>query len=291
MSLFRPMLGAPIADISKLRFPLIASYKLDGVRAIWVGKEFLSRTLKTIPNRALQAKFAALGIPSGWDGELIAGEPWASDCYRRTNSLVMTRDAPASEVRFFVFDNAAEDAPFVERIAGLRSIGDSVCALQQILVSSRDELLKLEERALTAGYEGLILRHPKGPYKHGRSTFNEHYMLKLKRFADAEARVVGFEELEINQNPATLDERGYVKRSSHQDGKVPAGRLGALVCELPDGRQFRIGTGFDEAERIEIWHKKESYLHRLVKFKYLPVGVKDLPRHPVFLGFRSEIDR
>ncbi len=291
MSLFRPMLGAKIESLDALRFPLLASYKLDGVRAIWWGKEFMSRTLKTIPNRALQQKAAVLlvNLPR-WDGELICGEPYAKDVYNRTVRAVMTESAPADDLTFFVFDNADDPHGFEDRQRGLYHVSNLVFKLIQIKVRSLSELLDFEASAIGQGYEGLVLRAPAGFYKQGRSTFREHGMLKLKRFHDDEAQVIGFEELQRNENPAQLDERGYTKRSSHQENKIPAGTLGALVCRMED-REFRIGTGFTESQRAAIWTNRDSYLGKLAKFKSFPIGMKDLPRHPVFLGWREEIDR
>jgi len=287
---FRPMLGAPVNDMAALRFPLLASFKLDGIRAIWWGKEFLSRTLKTIPNRALQQLAAQklFNLPR-WDGELICGEPYGPGVYNRTIRAVMTEHAAAEGIRFFVFDNADSSGGFEQRNHSVHYVHGLVERLLQYQVGSLSQLLKLEETALAEGYEGLVLRHPAGTYKPGRSTFREHGMLKLKRFHDGEAIVVGFEELLRNENPAVLDERGYTKRSSHQENKIPGGLLGALVCRLDD-REFRIGTGFTESQRVQIWACQSHFLGKLAKFKSFPIGVKDLPRHPVFLGWREEID-
>jgi DNA ligase-1 len=89
MKNFKPMLAVDCGDVNALRFPLLASPKLDGVRAIgdrWVTK---SRSLKPIPNVNVQAQFA--GLPEGLDGELIVGnDPQPQTrCYRRTVSVVM----------------------------------------------------------------------------------------------------------------------------------------------------------------------------------------------------------
>jgi DNA ligase-1 len=54
------------------------------------------------------------------------------------------------------------------------------------------------------------------------------------------------------------------------------------------GVEFEIGTGFTEADRRELWVAPP--IGNLVKYKYFAYGVKDKPRHPVFLGFRSPID-
>jgi ATP-dependent DNA ligase len=99
---FKPLLAATVKDVQALRFPLLASQKLDGIRATVQGGRLLSRTLKEIPNRYVQEMFADL--PNGLDGELIVGDPIAPDAYRQTVSVVMSDDKPADGVRFYMFD-------------------------------------------------------------------------------------------------------------------------------------------------------------------------------------------
>lgn len=283
----RVILGTSVESLERLRYPLLASPKLDGIRAFKYGPELFSRTFKCIPNSFVRA--ALREVPSGWDGELIAGDPTAPDVYRRTNSLVMAESRPIENLRWFVFDNREDVGGFADRHSRLHDLPPLVVKLDHTIVESPDAALAFEERAVAQGYEGIILRSPTGAYKPGRSTLREQYLLKVKRFLDAEARVIGFEELLHNANEATLDERGYTKRSSHQENKIPMGVLGALVCEL-DGVEFRIGTGFTQADRIIIWRNRDKYLGALAKFKYLPTGIKVAPRHPVWLGWRETID-
>src|ERR1700726_190632 len=76
----------------------------------------------------------------------------------------------------------------------------------------RQELDRLE----TLGGEGLMLRRAGSRYESGRSST----LLKVKRFQDAEARVL-----------------------QHQEGAGRhKGRLGALLVELPNGTKFSVGT-------------------------------------------------
>jgi DNA ligase-1 len=157
-------------------------------------------------------------------------------------------------------------------------------------IDSFEELLAYEKECLEKGFEGLIIRSGTSPYKCGRSTLREGFMLKIKRFSDAEAKVVDFVEYEHNTNEAEKDNFGRTKRSDKKEGKVPGNMLGKFILELPDGRRFGCGTGFDMEQRKEIWANKEQYLGKLVKFKFFEVGVKELPRHPVFLGFRHPDD-
>ena len=102
--------------------------------------------------------------------------------------------------------------------------------------------------------------------------------------------VVGFEELEHNMNEQQRSLLGLAKRSSHKANRVAGGVLGALVCQLPGGLQFNIGSGFTQEEREEFWRIRDKLKGRLVKYKYFPVGIKDKPRFPVYLGWRDPID-
>jgi DNA ligase-1 len=167
-----------------------------------------------------------------------------------------------------------------------------VLVLNQTLVHNLEELSQLEETFLSQGYEGVMLRHPKSPYKAGRSTIRQFYLAKLKRFEDSEATIVGFEERQSNQNEATLDARGYQVRSAHNANKVGLNTLGVLICEHPQFGQIRVGTGqgLDDNLRANIWNNQERYLGQLIKFKYQPVGTQDKPRIPIFLGFRDRSD-
>src|SRR5690606_13727087 len=112
---------------------------------------------------------------------------------------------------------------------------------------------------------------------------------KVKRFLDDEARVIGFKELLSNQNEAVVNELGLLERSTHKEGKVPMGVLGALEVEW-NGVTFELGSGFKAHERQLLWEQREALVGRLVKFKYFPVGIKEAPRFPTFLGFRSDLD-
>jgi len=291
MSRLRPMLAAQAPeDLDKLRFPLIASPKLDGLRCLIVDGVAVSRTLKPIRNRHIQS---LLGRPefNGLDGELIVGSPTAPNCMQASTSGVMSADGEP-DFRFFLFDSWQRDRmPYWQwhTCNSLIYLPSFIHAHVQYKIHNVPMLEDLESSVLSDGYEGLILRSPDSPYKFNRSTEREAYMLKLKRFVDSEARVVGYEERMHNANEATRDERGFTKRSSHQDNKIPTGMLGALVCEK-DGLTFNVGTGFDDTQRLLLWAERDTLPGRIVKYKSFPVGVKDRPRHPVFLGFRDNDD-
>lgn len=300
MTSLKPMLGTSIDREDLIRHlgergRLLASIKLDGIRALVRDGVVLSRSLKPIPNAHVQKLFGR-PIFEGFDGELIVGYPNTPDVFRVTTSGVMSEDGEP-DVKYYVFDLWNQpNTPFHQRHAEItKRVGEAcyhhpIRGLQQTDVTNILEVEAEAERALRCGYEGLILRNPMSVYKYGRSTVREAGLLKVKPFVDAEARIVGFVEMMHNDNEAFTNALGRTERSTAKAGKRGAGTLGALVCSTPEGVLFEIGTGFDTAERQEIWNNQSAFKKRLVKYKSLIVGVKDKPRHAVFLGFRDARD-
>ena len=289
---FRPLLGwnKPY-DLKHVHYPCFASFKLDGWRAWPFGPEFMSRNFKTIPNRNVQAAFRAtlLSHPA-YDGELIAGDPEAANVFNATDRVLKAHHAPAESVRWFVFDDfTVPYEPYYKRLERVQEELPRVVRLDQVICERPDDVLELELKALAAGYEGLCLRSPEGRYKHGRSTFREQYLLKLKRFLDGEATVVGFTEAEHNANEATINSLGLTERSHHKEGHIPMGVLGSLQVSMGSA-VFGVGTGFTAADRREIWANRDKYLGKRCTIKYSPAVKADgLPRQPRWKGWRNDL--
>lgn len=288
----KPLLAATASE-EEIQYPCLISPKLDGIRCLGIGGKAMSRKLLEIPNQYVQSVFAS-GLFDGLDGELIVGSPNAEDVYLRTMSAVMSRDG-TPDFTYYVFDTWYRPTiPFAARLEEMHRYTSTLPAhvkvLTHITVHDLAGLLELEDHWLSEGYEGVMGRSPNGIYKMGRSTMKQGILWKLKRFTDEEFEVVGFEELMHNENEATVDELGHTKRSSHKENKVGGGTLGALILKHPEAGEFRCGTGFTAEMRAEIWANRHNYLGRFAKIKYFQVGVKDLPRFPVFLGWRDPRD-
>lgn len=281
-----------------IKFPKLASPKLDGVRCLTTGSAAMSRSWKPIPNVYVQRALSEFAL-QGLDGELMVGDAGSPDAYRNTSSGVMSKDG-APNFTFWVFDMWDKELPFEKRLAlahkhvtALRNLRPEipVAYLSHRILENEQELLEYESWALSCGYEGVMLRDPNGPYKNGRSTPREEYLLKVKRFSDSEAVILGFEELMHNANELEENELGYAKRTSHKDNKVPMNMLGALVVQdCVSGITFSIGTGYTKAQRIAMWQQRAEIIDQTVKYKHFEGGVKTAPRFPVFLGFRNSID-
>lgn len=295
---FKPMLAhSKSPDLESLSYPVLVQPKLDGIRAVVKDGRLLSRSLKPIPNGAIRA---ALEQPQfeGLDGELIVGDPTAADCYRRTCSFVMAEDKTDEPWTFFVFDQHDSDEPVEQRIDLMArlaaSMNPNVTMVATSIAHDAASLAELESRYVAAGFEGGIIRTPGSAYKFGRSG-KAGPLLKLKRYIDFEAEVVGVIEELHNSNEAKTNELGRTERSSHAENKIGKGTLGALIVRAltgpHEGIEFKVGTGFTADVRAELWEERDFVVGRVAKIKSFPVGTKDRPRHPVWLGWRDlEVD-
>jgi len=234
------------------------SEKLDGVRAYWDGKQFLSRqgNIYHAPDWFIE------GLPAvPLDGEL-----WIDrKKFQRTVSIVRRQDKNDlwNEVRFLVFDAPAAGGGFEDRLAFLADAlakGAAKFVRQHAhercksLEALRAELTRIE----SLGGEGLMLRQPGSKYVPGRSST----LLKVKTFHDAEAVVV-----------------------SHQAGMGRhKGRMGALLVRLADGTDFAIGTGFSDRER-----ENPPAIGATVTFRYQELSDAGVPRFPSWVGVRHDV--
>jgi DNA ligase 1 len=233
------------------------SEKLDGVRAWWDGKQFLSRQGNVYH---APAWFVA-GLPN----VVLDGELWLNRrAFQRTVSIVRRQDQSEHwrQIRFVIFDAPEFNHPFEERQAYLREL---ICqhhpphagVLPQFRCVSLDHLREELARIEAIGGEGLMLRQPGSRYVAGRSST----LLKIKNFHDSEGRVV-----------------------EHLPGKGRhAGRLGAVVVELPSGLTFSVGTGFTDAQR-----QNPPPVGSIITYRFQELTDRGVPRFPSFVGVRTD---
>ncbi len=298
MAKFQPMLcaTAELKDLPGLPWPMVGSYKYDGFRAVVDQRgRLLSRKLKPIKNKALQKKFGGDAFV-GLDGELIYGDPTAENCFNVTSKIVTTRDAPADGVKFYVFDHwIGPSIPYRSRRANIALCKwpkDLVLIPQQMLHNPK-QAMEFEEAAVRKGYEGVIFRALDAPYKFGRSTLPQGWLVKLKRFVDIEVEVLEIYPRKKNNNKLERDERGYAKRSSHKANKVELEEVGGFkVRSLKNKWVFKMGPGIlTQDERRRLWKKRGLFKGRVAaKCRYQPAGMKDKPRFGRFVGWRSRLD-
>ena len=236
----KPMLATKCECPAALRFPVLATPKLDGIRCLKLGGKALTRSFKPISNRFAREWIEA-NLPDGLDGELML----RGGTFNETTSAIGARDGRPDFV-FHVFDYVTDSiaTPYRERMKALAALPESDRIVKVLPVEIRNaaELAAYEEECIAAGYEGVMVRTPNSPYKCGRSTEREGWLLKIKRFEDDEAVVLTSYEGMTNQNAAELDAFGRTKRSLAQAGMVGRNELGGFVVRhLKTGVEFRLG--------------------------------------------------
>ena len=231
------------------------SEKLDGMRCLWDG-----HTLRTRNGNLIHAPDKMVSqLPSiALDGELFLDRGQFQALMSIVKSHVPSDDW--SKVRFMVFDAPRVAAPFQGRLDEIKKSLNScnwVFMHEQKRCQGRDHVTTELDRILKMGGEGVMLRHPRAPYKHGRTTD----LLKVKKFMDAEAYVTGHEKGTGRNN----------------------GRMGALKCRDKDGITFKIGTGFPDSMR-----DNPPAIGTLITYKFQEKTVAGKPRFPVFVRVRID---
>jgi DNA ligase-1 len=139
-------------------------------------------------------------------------------------------DADWHQVQYMIFDLPQATEPFAERAQRIQTVLAQakqpwLQAVPHQRVADAHSLQTLLRSTVQAGGEGLVLHRANALWSPGRSDA----LFKLKPLPDEDARVVG-----------------------HLPGKGRhAGRLGALLLEMPDGQRFALGTGFTDAQRTD----------------------------------------
>lgn len=234
------------------------SEKYDGLRGYWDGRRLLTRGGTPVA--------APPWFTAGWPDVPLDGELWAGRG-RFEQAVGTVRDRHPDEtawrqIRYQVFDLPGHDGPFRERLAALQArvaaLGQAwVQAVPQVQLPDAAALRRRLDDVLRAGGEGLVLHHGDAFYQPGRSD----QLRKYKPWDDAEAEVV-----------AHLPGRGR-----------HAGRLGALRVRTPDGRQFDLGSGLSDVQRLS-----PPPVGSWITYRYRGTTARGLPRFASFLRLHAD---
>lgn len=306
------MLAATIHthQLDKIQYPVFVSPKIDGIRCL-IHPELgpVTRSFKPVPNRWVRETLARWCNGCCLDGELVGVNEKGEELdFNDTQSAIMTQSGhPFFAYRVFdCFD--VPSGGYENRLIDARCHVEIINQpwlqfVEHRIIWHEEQFKAVTQQHVALGYEGTMLRDPRGPYKSGRSTLTQGWLVKFKEWCDAEGQIIAFEELMHNANEDQRDNFGLAKRSSHKDNLIPMGTLGALVLATEWG-ELRVGSGFDAVLRADIWARNHCDLApqdrvgsgespdigRVVTFKYQPFGMKDggKPRFPIFLRFREQ---
>lgn len=318
---FKPMLAVDATDhLDNLKYPKSASFKLDGIRVLFhPDLGIVSRSLKPIQNKQIQEKFQYMQSKAIQTGHIFDGEFYSDELsFQEITSTIMTQDffdektlkkyrkeygeAAHTEIMrlitqiefhcFEVHSLRMPEVPFTNRLDMIQNIADihpATIPVKQYVVNSPEEVRYLFDFALKKGCEGLILRDFGSPYKYGRSTLKEEYMLKVKPFETFDARIIDVIQATTVSEHANIEinELGYSKTSRKKDDRILIDKAACFLVEYK-GQKQKVSIALPDSEKIQIWAKKEQYIGKMIEYKGMIIGSKDLIRHPVFVRFRED---
>ncbi len=235
------------------------SEKYDGVRALWNGKQLISRggNIYHAPDWFIE----------NFPKQKLDGELWiARQSFESVVSTVRD-DIPDEEawrlVKYMVFDIPESTSQFDKRIELITQVVNEakipwLKRVKQWKVKTHSDLMMQLKEITLAGAEGLMLHRGDSLYK-GKRTGD---LLKVKSYQDAEAIVI-----------------------KHFSGKGKyVNSLGALLVKMPSGIEFKIGTGFTDKER-----KHPPEIGEIITYQYRGKTNNGVPRFASFLRIREVI--
>jgi DNA ligase-1 len=245
-----PMLCLKLQDAKhRLTGGLVVQPKLDGMRGIYDGTVMWSRSGKDL----LPEIYAHLQIDTqGYmlDGELIM----PMDKYTFQDTMKMCKKfrpelTPLLEYHVFDIVDPTGKMDYATRHMLLSGIiydnkNPKIKQVATYNVRDLDEAMKYQERFVTQGYEGLIIRMLEGKYKSG-DTGKSHEIQKFKYFFDDEYKVVDIE-----------------------DGRGKNDGLAKFVCETSTGSVFRVDFNGTEEVRREMFENRDKYIGQMLTVKY-----------------------
>ncbi len=256
-----PEFGAMLAkkyDPSRYQSGLMMSLKYDGLRAIFKDGNLYTRNGHKITG----AQHLTNIIPNNWslDGELMI-----PDLHFQESSGLIRSDDNIPSAEYHVFDIPESTMEFTRRyrlyqdcLARLNH--PQIHVVKHVKVKSEEHIQAQFQKALDVGYEGLVIK----PANHKYSAKRSWSWMKLKAEHSEDLPVVGFFE----------GEGKYV------------GMLGGLIVQRKNGVLVRVGSGFSDSERSNIWQDQDSFINQIIEVAYHEITPDESLRHPVFKNFR-----
>lgn len=277
----------------RIRFPCLVSRKLDGVRCTYSPSHgVLTRTNRVLPNEAIRQMIESSDVAKHPGLTLLDGELCRTDeSFLDTSGQARTINGSSREMIYHIFDMVLDEAwetPFVVRFSSLCSAmseQEQVQLVPQRIVRSDKELDDEIHQAKSSQWEGLMIRALDGPYKHGRSTPREGWLIKRKFSEESEGTIVDVIQLKKNLNPPMRDPRGLIMRSRMAAGLHLEAKVGAFIIQTDAGVQFHIGSGLTDEQRVSWWSDRNRMIGQRIRYAYQATGAKEAPRIPTFKGF------
>lgn len=289
-------------DLGKIRFPVVAEAKLDGVNGTIFNGGCTSREGKPFKNSVVTDFFSHPSL-HGFNGEFAVGSLTDGATCRRTSSVVNSYSWNSSgEIPdLYVFDLVNDQTHFLGYGARLERTEERLIQLPMFIqqkvrivphfkiCNTVEEVLEFHGMVVALGFEGTVLRYLYSPHKNGRYTVKEGGFLRLKDEETGEARVIQFIEAMENQNPQLINVLGEAYRTSHKENLVEKGMVGSFLCDW-QGIQIQVSAGqLTHDERRDIWEGQGLVsVGDIITFRYMKYGMLNKPRFARYVTRRND---
>lgn len=294
----KPMLAKQADKVTNTKIfdkEWLASRKIDGLRCIiYLGDDDKLHTSSRGATNYDSAMFEILTHPAliklfkNNKGLMLDGE-----CYhhgytlQQINSIARTQKvAKDLEVlQFYWYDIVDLNNPFKSRLAKMKSIAEElkeygseigwepdrifkenelrIQFVPQVEVNGWDNMMKLHNDYVSEGWEGLVIRDPKRPYKPNGRTND---MIKIKVYKDDCFKV-------INKEAGLRGSEDMV-----------------FIMEMPDGRTFKAKPFGDREQKEEYWiNFDKKYKGHIGECKFFYYSDDGIPLQPAFKAFRDDL--
>lgn len=260
-------------------------YKIDGIRLLVF--VYPDRSIKAVTrnNKNVTNKFKLLfpkykllvdnGLKIFKDGFVLDGEFYYESMFQ-TQSILFKKDTLTDKKCFFyIFDiiplkswnrkkcvmNYLTRKKVLNRIVKPEYSKYGFKLLEYFKIATKKDLDKFFHRALSKGYEGLVLKKGDSVYEFKRSPI----WLKLKRLRSSEYKCIGVE-------------RGTGRNKD---------KLGAIIIDY-NGKKVGVGSGFTDKQREYYWKNKDKIIGKKVEVAFYDETNKKSLRFPRFIKVRDD---
>ena len=300
----------------RIKYPMYASTKFDGYRAVLMNDGFSSRSGKRHANWFLPTFFKELLKYREVQGVVLDGELWSPTLnFNALQSVLSSQSKPLpDDLGYYVFDvlyetewGARWSSEFTKRYMLYMTLFQwgnplHVVPVKQLLVNSALEAEKIFRAAVEHGSEGIMLKSPSSQYKYGRATLNEGTFFKFKKFETTDAVIIDFErgkqmKVSVAMGVRTKDSMGHLERSHKKDDYEENDLIGSVWVRIVKDQHYPVGTTckvglakeFGETE-VWLWKDRDKYIGRHVEIRFQKHGSWKKPRMGGIVRWRYDLD-
>lgn len=268
--------------MADIRWPVAVTPKFDGIRCLIKNGIAWTRSGKRIQNKEACRMLRECNGLEGSDGELMLT---GNKTFHETQSYLMSRDTKLEDgvtLMYLIFDNFLQpQLGYIDRINRYFHLVQCSSAPNELVLSKVSPILVANETEFNklakenTKQEGLIVRSMDGPYKHGRSTLKEGYMLKYFLTKQVECIIRRVNPMMENRNPDTKEKHNLTAIQL----------VGSFTVTCEEFGSFSVGSGLTLKQQRHYW--KEKPYGKTIIVEYKPYGTKDKPRQPIIKEIRE----